>query len=64
MGRLVNKRWNCQPPGYRRLERNEPIQSGDVIKMHDAYYSEYLKGMLIGKLPGCPNSWFRAEQKT
>jgi hypothetical protein len=52
--------WNRVPEGYRPLRGNETIEPGDVMRMHDTWYSEYRKGLLIGTCP-VGTDWYRLD---
>lgn len=54
--------WNRVPEGYKELCALEPVQAGDVQKIHDEWYVEYpQRGLLIGQFRGQGGKWYRKE---
>ncbi len=52
--------WGRLPDGYTELPESEPVQAGDVQKIHDEWYVEYpAKGFLVGMLRGAGGKWYR-----
>lgn len=52
--------WNRPPDGYVPLPIYEPVQAGDVQKIHDEWFIEYpANGFLVGKTRGAGGLWLR-----
>lgn len=54
--------WDSLPDGYDVLPVSEPVQGGDVQRIHDTWYCEYPKnGFLVGCLRGAGGIWYRRK---
>jgi hypothetical protein len=60
------RRWKTLPAHCRTLEAGERIRRGDVMRVAEGWYEEYLGFSLVGTLPGPPSriyaaTWYRWE---